>query len=733
MAETIISPGVLAIENDQSFILEQPVQAGAAIIGPTVRGKVGIPTICTSYTDYVEKYGTSFQSGSQNYTYFTSISAFNYFFTGGDSLLVTRVVSGSTTTDWTPATSSRIETSFTEVQATASVPFTPFHPSSSFFIDQGASSNNSFGTFSINGITVTITGSAHHTSYSDNFANTSNQIFVPSGSTIAHTVISASSHLAASSSIAPYSSSLEFISSSIQAAATNNLLLTYIGQNSAGTGNNQVFTSGSTAGSNTEFTFGNQSSNSGLNTELFILETLAEGKVMNSVGPTGSNGTLLSGSIENYRWEIQSPDVSNGTFSLLVRQGNDTTTSPSILETWGPLSLDPNAGNYIEKVIGNQTEEVKEDSGEYYIEKTGEYANQSRFVRVKQVLHPTPEYFDNNGTPKSEFTSSIPITSSGVFGDGRGSNIPSTTGNYYKNISNDNTQGLQASEYSTSISLLGNKEAFKYNFISTPGLVADPTNFSSHTSLITQLISMVQERGDTMTILDLVGYNSNILPVITNAGLRDTSFAATYWPWTQLQDPTTGQLQFVPASTVIPSIYAQNDTIAYPWFAPAGVNRGVMTKVTDVERVLTQKNRDELYKNNINPLINVQTAGAAPVVVFGQKTLQKRKTALDRVNVRRLLIELKTTIIQIADGFVFEQNTDTTRNNFLSEINPYLSTVQQQQGLTSFQVVMDETNNTPNVIDNNQLVGQIFLQPTRTAEFIILDFNILPTGATFPS
>ena len=730
MAETIISPGVLAIENDHSFILEQPVQAGAAIIGPTVRGKVGIPTICTSYTDYVEKYGTSFQSGSQNYTYFTAISAFNYFNAGGSSLLVTRVVSGSTVTSWTPATSSRIETSFTEIQASASVPFTPFHPSSSFFIDQGASSNNSFGTFSINGITVTITGSAHHTSYSANFANTSNQIFVPSGSTIAHTVISASAHLAASSSIAPYSSSLEFISSSIQAAATNNLLLTYIGQNSAGTGNNQIFSSGSSTTSpiSNQHTF-----SGGVNTELLILETLAEGIIMNSAGPTGSNGTLLSGSLENYRWEIQSSNTNDGTFSLLVRQGNDTTTSPSILETWGPLSLDPNAGNYIEKVIGNQTEEVKEDNGEYYIEKSGEYANKSRFVRVKQVLHPTPEYFDNDGSPKSEFTSSIPITSSGVFGDGKGTNIPATTGNYYKNISNDNIQGLQASEYSESISLLGNKEAFKYNFISTPGLIADPTNFASHTSMITQLINMVQERGDTMAILDLVGYDSNILPVISNANLRDTSFAATYWPWTQLQDPTTGQLQFVPASTVIPSIYAQNDTIAYPWFAPAGVNRGVMTTVTDVERVLTQKNRDDLYKNNINPLINVQTAGSAPVVVFGQKTLQKRRTALDRVNVRRLLIELKTTIIQIADGFVFEQNTDTTRNNFLSEINPYLSTVQQQQGLTSFQVVMDETNNTPNVIDNNQLVGQIFLQPTRTAEFIVLDFNILPTGATFPS
>ena len=158
-----------------------------------------------------------------------------------------------------------------------------------------------------------------------------------------------------------------------------------------------------------------------------------------------------------------------------------------------------------------------------------------------------------------------------------------------------------------------------------------------------------------------------------------------------------------------------------------------MPTVIQTERVLTQGNRDDLYKNKVNPIATLTTQGGAAVTVFGQKTLQKRRTSLDRVNVRRLLIELKSTISQIADGFVFEQNTETTRNNFLAEINPYLSTVQQQQGLTSFQVVIDETNNTPDVIDNNQLVGQIYLQPTRTAEFIILDFNILPTGATFPT
>jgi phage tail sheath protein FI len=177
-------------------------------------------------------------------------------------------------------------------------------------------------------------------------------------------------------------------------------------------------------------------------------------------------------------------------------------------------------------------------------------------------------------------------------------------------------------------------------------------------------------------------------------------------------------------------VYAFNDRVAEPWFAPAGINRGVLSNVIRAERNLTQVNRDLLYENNVNSIATFPNTG---VVVFGQKTLQKKASALDRVNVRRLLIELKSFISQIADTLVFEQNNVVTRNNFLSQVNPYLASVQQRQGLTAFRVVMDESNNTPNVIDNNQLVGQIYLQPTRTAEFIILDFNVLPTGATFPA
>jgi hypothetical protein len=579
MAETIVSPGVLAIENDQSFITQGPVTAGAAIIGPTVKGKVGIPTLVTTYSDYQNKFGTTFLSGSQTYTYFTSIAAYNYFNNGGTTLLVTRVVGES----FTSATSS---------------------------------------------------------------------------------FISASAH----SSGAPY------------------------------------------------------------NTDPFVLETLSEGTLMNSTGPTGSNGTLLSGSADNIRWQITSPNTGSGTFYLLVRQGNDTSNSPSILESWGPLSLDPFASNYIEKVIGNQTENVVSDNGEYFIQLSGSYINQSRYVRVKLVNQSTPNYFDNNGTPKPEYTGSIPISSEGTFGSATGKNVPTgVIAKYYENITNNNIQGISASAYTESISLLANQDAYNYNLLVAPGLVSSfgfPT-----TTAITSMINTVQNRGDAMTVVDLVGYGSNLIPVLTQALSYDTSYAAAYWPWVQTIDPDTGNQVWVPASTMIPGVYAFNDSVAEPWFAPAGINRGVLSNVIRAERVLTQGNRDDLYESNINPIATFPNQG---IVVFGQKTLQKKASALDRVNVRRLLIELKNYISQIANTLVFEQNTVTTRNNFLSQVNPYLASVQQQQGLTAFRVVMDESNNPPSVVDQNQLVGQIYLQPTRTAEFIVLDFNVLPTGATFP-
>jgi phage tail sheath protein FI len=143
---------------------------------------------------------------------------------------------------------------------------------------------------------------------------------------------------------------------------------------------------------------------------------------------------------------------------------------------------------------------------------------------------------------------------------------------------------------------------------------------------------------------------------------------------------------------------------------------------------LTTSDRDALYQGKVNPISILPGQGT---VILGQKTLQSANSALNRVNVRRLLIELKANINQISSTLLFEPNTAATRNSFLNQVNPYLQFVQQKQGLFAFQVVMDETNNTADVIDRNQLVGAIYLQPTKTSEFIIVDFNITPTGATF--
>jgi phage tail sheath protein FI len=568
MAEVLISPGVLAIENDQSQVTSLPVQAGAAIVGPTAKGRINIPTLVTTYSEYLANFGSTFTSASDNYTFLTSISAYNYFQNGGTSLLVTRVVSSSAA--WAPATSSIVSSS--------------------------------------------------------------------------------------------------------------------------------------------------------LSTNAFTLETLSPGTIMNSTS-TEVSGSLPSGSAENYRWQIVSPNTSSGVFSLVIRQGNDNSRNPLILETFTNLSLDPKSPNYIARVIGDQTVTVQGSGANVYLQTTGSFPNASRYVRVKEVLIKTPDYLDNNGIAKSQYTASIPVTQSGSFGAGTGDNVKAGM-KLYEAITNTDTQGLVGDSYTIALNLLANPNEFRYNIITVPGLTID-----AYPTPIGTLITNIENRGDAIVVVDPSLYGSTVTTTIGNATSQDSSYAASYWPWCQTTDPNTGQLVWVPASTIIPGVYAYTDRVSEPWFAPAGINRGGLGTVRQVERKLTQTDKDNLYTGKVNPLATLPGRG---VVVYGQKTLQTKPSALDRVNVRRLLITLKTYISQVADNLVFEQNTAATRNQFLSQVNPYLDSVQQRQGLYAFKVVMDDTNNTPDVIDRNQLVGAIYLQPTKTAEFIYLNFNILPTGATFP-
>jgi phage tail sheath protein FI len=243
------------------------------------------------------------------------------------------------------------------------------------------------------------------------------------------------------------------------------------------------------------------------------------------------------------------------------------------------------------------------------------------------------------------------------------------------------------------------------------------------------MISTCEGRGDAIAVVDTKLYGAVVSSAATAAAGQNSNYAATYWPWIQLYSSALGKAVWCPPSTVMGGVYAFNDQVAASWFAPAGLNRGGVPSVLRAERKLSQSDRDNLYTANVNPLATFPGEG---VVVFGQKTLQKKQTALDRVNVRRLLIALKDYIGQVANNLVFEQNTNVTRNRFLSQVNPYMESVVQRQGLYAYKVVMDESNNTPDVIDRNQLVGQIYIQPTKTAEFIILNFNVQPTGATFP-
>jgi hypothetical protein len=571
MANFTTSPGVAISEIDNTFLTGQPVQAGAAIIGPTVKGPYEKPTLVTTYSDFVTLFGDTFISGGNAYSYLTSIAAYNYFNYGGTSLLVARVASGS------------------------------------------------------------------------------------------------------------YSS------------ATSTTIPSYLNATSAS----------------------------------FVLETLSEGILMNTSGSNmlGTNGSLNSGSVANIRWEITNSNTGSGTFNVLVRRGNDITTKKVVLEAWNNLTLDPNSNRYIARVIGDQ--KLQYNSTTEQMEVSGSYPNNSRYVRVKSVNLNTPNYFDANGVAVSAYTASIPQNGSGSAGGSftSATGTVSNTINLYDAISS-NTQGLAGSDYDHMITLLGNPEAYQFNILFTPGLLND-----THTSQVTNIIANTIARGDSMYVMDLGVYGSSLGEVVTQANTRDTSYAATYWPWVRMIDPSTDKHIWVPASTVIPGVYAFNDKVSAPWFAPAGINRGGLNTVLQAELKLTQGNRDALYSSNINPIATLPQQG---VVVFGQKTLQKSQSALDRVNVRRLMIELKSYIRQIADTIVFEQNTITTRIAFTSRVTPYLESIQQKQGLYAFKVVMDDTNNGPAVIDQNQLVGQIYIQPTRTAEFISLDFILMPTGAEFP-
>ena len=730
--ETIVSPGVLLQEIDKSFITPGTDPSGLAIIGPAAKGPIEIPTEITNYNSFKEIFGTTVKSGSQAYEYFTNLAVKNYFDNGGSSAIVTRVVSASGT--WGVSSN-------THLSSSAKAGVQPFTLET---LGKGADLNSiSVGSKGVDKITLGFTGEINTSSLELSDGNSNRAIAISAAGTTFNVVFSGSAYDAAeepsgtaikvnlvgsnvggtAGKITAFSASL-LISESLGANANFDIDANLIAIKTLDLVNGVV---GFATASN-----GDISTTIGAGLPTTITTTQIQEGVI--AGGTFNGGGLPQGSKDNIRWEIGNINNKNGTFTVSIRRGDDTTKSPIALEQFTNCSLDPLSPNYIAKKIGDQSATVALEGSNYIVNIAGEFENKSNFVRVSAVNLPTYQFLAPNGSVSvdsggTSYSASLPIVENGTFQNGTGQNAPTGVIGLYGSASSVSDahgaiQGLQTADYTKAVSILKNKEDFKFKTLIVPGL-----NQKFHSDTIDTIIANTTERGDSLFTADLTPYGATVANVKNEAEELDTSYAASYWPWVQIRSTELNRNVWCPASTFIPGVFAKNDSIAAPWFAPAGETRGKLGRLgIKVETKLSKAQRDDLYTSKVNPIATFPDTG---LIVFGQKTLQQATSALDRVNVRRLLLDVKDTIGGFSEKLVFEQNTQQTRDRFIRQATPYLESLVQRQGLYAFQVKMDGQLNTSDVIDENKLVGQVFLQPTKTAEFVVLDFIITPTGASF--
>ena len=294
------------------------------------------------------------------------------------------------------------------------------------------------------------------------------------------------------------------------------------------------------------------------------------------------------------------------------------------------------------------------------------------------------------------------------------------------------------------IDAIADPEQVEFNLAAMPGITNE--------TLTTKLVQSCENRADSLAIIDLPGVyvppsekscNSfadrlQTTPLKTAKALTlrqlNSSYGAAYYPWVKIRDDETSRDLWVPPSVIALGVLGHTEATSEVWFAPAGFNRGGLNEgnaglpVLQTSEQLLAKQRDQLYDANINPIASFVTEG---IVVFGQKTLQTTRSALDRINVRRLLIFVKKEVSRISNGLLFDQNVPATWNRFLGQVVPLLESVKSRLGLSDFRVVLDETTTTPDLIDRNIMYAKIFLKPARAIEFIAVDFVITNTGASF--
>ena len=798
MAEKIVSPGVFTNEKDLSFLPAGIAAIGAAIVGPTLKGPAFVPTVVTNFNDFITMFGglseTTYvpyavKSYLKNASTVTVVrilqeggynvnSVFNLIYSGSGGFRVVGVALPSAKM----ALSNGSNFSGSSISASTGV------------IGSGSVTSSFKMTFAGGGVTpFTVSASAQPSSNIsfDKVLGTninSNQN--------AYAYVWFSDFLASAPTGSGALISASFVSS-LNLSGSNG------GYRPART---PYITSQLISGQSPK--------------ALFRAVTLSDG--------TDTNTQVKIGIINQALPTVNASGNVYGTFTLLVRDFNDTDQRPIVLESYNNLTLDPNSSDFIARRIGDRYNQIS--TVDNSIKVLGDYANVSKYIRIeldadvknggtsyalfpkgfqavtetfvgqfslpsasfvtqylvingayntkayygwdfatndnKNYLKPLPSgsaagnnvnfnldncFFHPSASAvdstTSGFTGGASISGSTLkgldisnqlkfsipFQDGFNGDDPAVPKYVGADIRGLNTQGLDCSTanalgsqaYNKALNIIQNSEQYDMNLLVTPGIT-----IANHSSVVAKAIDVAETRGDTFYIADPVIQNQSLaaaVSTVTGAGI-DSSYVGTYWPWIKIIDTDKNKPVWVPPSVVLPNIYAYNDNVAFEWFAPAGLNRGGITEAVDVETKLTFSQRDALYDAKINPIATFPGQG---ICVWGQKTLQVKSSALDRINVRRLLIAMKKFIASSTRYLVFENNTTETRQRFLNIVNPYLERVKARQGLYAFRVVMDETNNTPDVIDRNQMYGQIFLQPAKTAEFIVLDFNILPTGASF--
>jgi len=788
MAERIVSPGVFTREKDLSFLPEAIGEIGAALIGPTEMGPAFVPTTIRNFGEFETLFGK--ETGD----FYVPFTAKQYLRNAG-ALTIVRVLGlGGYTNDTFVLIASgstygvRALATLKPSRGAGASPFIGGPTSGSINSSANSASaftleldtNNdaakesfslSFSTASANYITNVFSENPQDNSkpvyvYS-NFQNTQNQV-------AGDDVITFASGANENFSFDYKPASTPAIQSQLVNGARTDLFK--VKTLSHGSNMNSKFRVGisdvkraaDVAGSDFgSFSLQVITNNPGQNDDGTVLENFSNisfdenstnylPRVIGDKFITiDSDGKLTSnGDYPNNSKYIRVSDISNlpNTSKELVPMGFDKLSLPHVLVLGTPSgSAHAAAFPTASFVTGQTNNRGSFDQNAFY---GLDFSNKDSQAYLKPL--PTSVGTGNNVTMSLENMSGsadasvlgatfangstlISLTNSAIgqrkfvipFQDGFDGSNPATDIKSGPDIVGNNTQGFDLSSASATgsvafkraINAISNPDEYDINLLALPGVI-----HSIHSSVTNHAIDKIESRADAFFIMDGSHYSASIQTAINDVQTLDSNYVATYYPWVKVIDEVKNKPTWVPPSVVLPGVYAQNDRIGQEWFAPAGLNRGGLTEVTEAKTRLTNLERDDLYENRINPIATFPGQG---VVVFGQKTLQGKPSALDRVNVRRLLINLRKFIASSSRFLVFEQNTAALRNRFLNIVNPYMEQVQANAGLSAFRIVMDDSNNTPDVVDRNQLVGQIFIQPTRTAEFIVLDFVVQPTGAAF--